>query len=74
MKWIKLYEDFQLGDLIVVSPEKIQDLFSEECKKEIPNLESITELAKLKNTLNSLTIELFKEFHYSNIHQLDALF
>ena len=33
MKYIKLYEDFQLGDLNFMSPEEIQKLFFEECGK-----------------------------------------
>lgn len=31
MKWIKLFEEFQLGDLDSMSPEEIQDLFFKEC-------------------------------------------
>ncbi len=41
MKWIKLYEEFQLGDLNFMSPEEIQKLFIEECWKETPDLELI---------------------------------
>lgn len=41
MKWIKLFEEFQLGDLDSMSPEEIQGLFFEESGKEIPNLELI---------------------------------
>jgi ankyrin repeat protein len=41
MKWIKLFEEFQLGDLNFMSPEEIQDLFFEECQKETPDLELI---------------------------------
>ena len=32
MRYIKLYEDFRLGDF-----EEIQKLFFKECRKEIPN-------------------------------------
>ena len=41
MKWIKLYEEFQLGDLNSMSPEEIQDLFFEECKKQTPDINLI---------------------------------
>lgn len=38
MKWIKLFEEFQLGDLDSMSPEEIQDLFLEECSKQTPDI------------------------------------
>ena len=41
MKWIKLFEEFQMGDLNFMSPEEIQDLFFEECEKRTPDLELI---------------------------------
>ena len=41
MRYIKLYEDFQMGDLNFMSPEEIQDLFFEECEKRTPDLELI---------------------------------
>ena len=41
MKWIKLYEEFQLGDLNIMSPHEIITLFFGECGKETPNLELI---------------------------------
>ena len=41
MKYIRLFEDFQLGDLNFMSPEEIQKLFFKECKKQIPDLELI---------------------------------
>lgn len=41
MKWIKLFEEFQLGDLDSMSPEEIQDLFLEECSKQTPDINLI---------------------------------
>ena len=41
MKWIKLYEEFQMGDLNIMSPREIITLFFGECGKQIPNLELI---------------------------------
>ena len=41
MKYIKLYEDFQMGDLNFMSPHEIITLFFGECGKEVPNLELI---------------------------------
>ena len=41
MKWIKLYEEFQLGDLNFMSPEEIQELFFEECEKQTPDINLI---------------------------------
>jgi len=41
MKYIRLFEDFQLGDLNVMSPEEIKKLFFKECSKAIPDLELI---------------------------------
>ena len=41
MKYIKLYEDFQLADLNVMSPQEIQDLFFDECGKTSSNLQVI---------------------------------
>jgi len=35
MKYIKLYEDFQLGDLNFMSPEEIQDLFLEDVRNKL---------------------------------------
>ena len=41
MKYIRLFEDFQLGDLNVMSSEEIKGLFFEECRKSTPDLELI---------------------------------
>ena len=41
MKYIRLFEDFQLGDLNFMSPEEIKGLFFEECRKSTPDLELI---------------------------------
>ena len=41
MKWIKLYEEFQLGDLNFMSPKEIQYLFIQECGKKTPDLNLI---------------------------------
>jgi len=41
MKYIRLFEDFQLGDLNVMSPEQIEGIFFDECGKGHPNLELI---------------------------------
>ena len=41
MKWIKLYEEFQLGDLNFMSPVEIQELFMQECKKQTPDINLI---------------------------------
>ena len=41
MKYIRLFEDFQLGDLNFMSPEEIKELFFEECRKDNPDLELI---------------------------------
>ena len=41
MKYIKLYEDFQLGDLNFMSPEEIQKFFMKECEKKTPDLNLI---------------------------------
>jgi ankyrin repeat protein len=41
MRYIKLYEDFQLGDLNVMSPEEIQKLFKQECWKKNPDINLI---------------------------------
>ncbi len=41
MKWIKLFEEFQLGDLNFMSPEEIQELFMQECKKQTPDINLI---------------------------------
>jgi len=41
MKYIRLFEDFQLGDLNVMSPDKIITLFFRECGRKTPNLEVI---------------------------------
>ena len=41
MKWIKLFEEFQLGDLNFMPPEEIQDLFMEECEKQNPDINLI---------------------------------
>lgn len=41
MKYIRLYEEFQLGDLNFMSPEEIQKLFMAEFEKINPDLELI---------------------------------
>ena len=41
MKYIRLFEDFQLGDLNFMSPEEIEKLFFRECEKSTPDLELI---------------------------------
>jgi len=41
MKYIRLFEDFQLGDLNFMSPKEIKELFFEECIKATPDLELI---------------------------------
>ena len=41
MKWIKLFEEFQMGDLNFMSPEEIQKLFMDECKKKTPDINLI---------------------------------
>lgn len=41
MKWIKLFEEFQLGDLDSMSSEEIQDLFFKETMEKNPNLNLI---------------------------------
>lgn len=41
MKWIKLFEEFQMGDLNFMSPEEIQKLFMQECGKQTPDLNLI---------------------------------
>ena len=41
MKWIRLFEEFQLGDLNFMSPNEIQELFMRECGKETPDLNLI---------------------------------
>jgi len=41
MKYLKLFEDFQIQDLNVMSREQIKNMFLEECDKDNPNLELI---------------------------------
>ncbi len=41
MRYIKLYEEFQIGDLNFMSPEEIQELFMRECGKETPDINLI---------------------------------
>ena len=41
MKYIRLYEEFQMGDLNFMPPEEIQDLFMQECKKQTPDINLI---------------------------------
>ena len=58
MKWIKLYEEFQLGDLNFMSPDEIQELFMQECKKQTPDLELIKVI--LDNGLVDVNIKYYE--------------
>ena len=59
MKYIKLYEDFQLGDLNFMSPEEIQKLFFEECGKTPSNLQVIR--AIIENGLVDINLKHITE-------------
>ena len=57
MKYIRLYEEFQMGDLNFMSPEEIQELFIAEFHKKTPNVELIKVL--LENGLVDVNVPAF---------------
>ena len=64
MRYIKLYEDFQMGDLNFMSPEEIQWLFFEECWKETPDINLIRVI--LDNGL--VDVNAKDRYDYSPLH------
>lgn len=57
MKYIRLFEEFQIGDLNLMSPDEIQELFIAEFHKDNPDLELIRVL--LENELVDVNVTAF---------------